>query len=322
MDEDLAKSVLDQIAELNLAEKVTFHVMGEPLLHPRLFEILDHARLVQLPVGLTTNGALLTPSIIEKIAERDLYQVDISLQSPDAKSFGATRGARIDFESYRMGLLDMLAACFARPSPPILKIRMMTTRFAGKMREKLGIPNFMGTNADLRKTILEWSQLIYERLDLNRDGLEQIKRNIPKIKIHAWNVIEISPKVFIETYVLTDWGNAFTDGDVIDADHGYCFGMRDHFAVLYNGDVVLCCVDYDGNTVVGNIKDSSLLEIFKSPELKEIMEGFQTNRLIHPYCKRCLGSTSRIGHLLKPSLSVIGLKVLKPFLYRNYKLYE
>jgi MoaA/NifB/PqqE/SkfB family radical SAM enzyme len=35
MDEALACKVLDEISELDLAEKVTFHVMGEPLSTPR-----------------------------------------------------------------------------------------------------------------------------------------------------------------------------------------------------------------------------------------------------------------------------------------------
>src|SRR5512135_2418006 len=68
MEEDLARSALDQIADLDIAEKVTFHVMGEPLLHPHFFEILDYAASRNLAVGLTTNGALLTPSIIQRLA--------------------------------------------------------------------------------------------------------------------------------------------------------------------------------------------------------------------------------------------------------------
>jgi len=81
--------------------------------------------------------------------------------------------------------------------------------------------------------------------------------------------------------VLTDWGNAFAGNGLIEAGHGYCFGMRDHFAILYSGDVVLCCVDFDGRTSIGNLKDSSLLEILRGPELERIMKGFRLGRLVH-----------------------------------------
>ncbi len=118
MDPELAKSALDQISELQCARKVTFHVMGEPLMHPRFLEIVDHAHKRNLKVGLTTNGALLKPDMIREIASRDLHQIDISLQTPDAESFYATRGKAIDFNVYRHRILALLKACAARPILP------------------------------------------------------------------------------------------------------------------------------------------------------------------------------------------------------------
>ncbi len=321
MSEDLARSALEQISALDLAEKVTFHVMGEPLLHPNLFEILDHARDLGLPVGLTTNGALLTKKTIRKLAERDLHQIDISLQTPDPESFRATRGTRMDFEKYRGRLLDLLSACSARPSPPIFKIRIMTTKFAGKMKQRLGIPDFMGSTTALRGTILEWTELIHARLELPVDR-SRVRARVNKIGIHGWNVIEILPKIFVETYVLTDWGNAFSDGNIIEAERGYCFGMRDHFAILYNGDVTLCCIDFDGKASLGNIAATPLIDILSTPELAGIMAGFAKGRLVSPHCKHCLGSATRLGSLIKPTASLLGLRILKPLFYRKYRLFD
>jgi MoaA/NifB/PqqE/SkfB family radical SAM enzyme len=322
MSETLACSALDQIADLALAEKVTFHVMGEPLLHPQLFSILDHAARCRLPVGLTTNGALLNPETVQQIAERDLHQIDISLQTPDAESFRATRGTRMDFEKYRARLLDLLAACRNRPEPPIFKIRIMSTRFADRLRKDRSIPDFMRTSAQLRATVLEWTEIVQQRLNIPVVQRDTLIRRIEKIGIYGWNVIEISPKIFIETYILTDWGNAFAGEEIVAASYGYCFGMRDHFAILYTGDVVLCCVDYDGRTSVGNLKDASLEEILRGPDLKRIARGFHRGRLVHPHCRYCLGSRTWLGSWVKPTASFLGLKLLKPFLYRKYKLFD
>ncbi len=319
---DLAKSALDQIAQLDLAEKVTFHVMGEPLLHPDFFEILDHALSNGLNVGLTTNGALLRTNIINSLAERDLHQIDISLQSPDADSFNLTRGTRIDFHKYRENLMQMIEACWKREKHPIFKIRIMTTKFSGKMRDKLGIPDFLGSTKELRNVVREWAELAYDRIGFNGEQRHAALKRVDKLNIYGWNVIEIYPKLFIETYVLTDWGNAFAEDDPYEVSHGYCFGMRDHFAILYNGDFVLCCVDFDGKTAIGNLKDKPLIDILNSEELKEIMDGFKTNRLVNPYCRKCLGGSTKLGAKIKPALSLLGLKVLKPILYRNYKLCE
>jgi hypothetical protein len=321
MEEDLARSALDQIADLDIAEKVTFHVMGEPLLHPRFFEILDYAASRNLAVGLTTNGALLTPPIIQQLAARNLHQIDISLQTPDRESFLATRGTRMDFDKYKDRVLELLSACADSPEPPIFKIRIMTTRFASGLREKRGIPNFMGSSAKLRETVLEWTELVHQRLGSPVER-ERLIKKIKKISIHGWNVIEISPKIFIETYILTDWGNAFAGEELVENRRGYCFGMRDHFAILYSGDVVLCCVDFDGRTAVGNLKNASLLDILRSPELERIVKGFHRGILLDPHCRHCLGSSSHVGSWIKPASSIIGLKLLKPFLYRKYRLFD
>jgi len=322
MDPALAKCALNQIAKLDIAEKVTFHVMGEPLLHPHFFEILDHAESLSLPVGLTTNGGLLTRSIVARLAEKNLYQIDISLQTPDQASFEATRGGNVDFSRYRNSMLDLLEACSRKTNPPIFKFRIMITRHARTLLNRLQIPDFMSNSESLRKTIFEWTTIIYERLGITFRNHDNLLKRINKIGVNAWNVIEILPNIFIETYVLTDWGNAFSEDKIIPASYGYCFGMRDHFGILYSGDVTLCCVDYDGNTRIGNLNDSSLLEILQSTQLEEIIRGFRKGRLVHPYCRRCLGSSSRLNSIIKPVASVIGLKILKPLFYRKHKLFD
>ena len=44
MDTDPAKRLISDIRRHDICEKITFHVMGEPMLHPDFFDILDHAR--------------------------------------------------------------------------------------------------------------------------------------------------------------------------------------------------------------------------------------------------------------------------------------
>ncbi|MFZ5998572.1 MAG: hypothetical protein ACOYW7_13970 [Nitrospirota bacterium] len=76
----------------------------------------------------------------------------------------------------------------------------------------------------------------------------------------------------------------------------------------------------DGNTKIGNLYESSLKEILSTGELGRIVGGFKKFQLVHPYCKRCMGSRSRASWLIKPVASVVGLKVLKPFFYKRTRL--
>jgi len=84
--------------------------------------------------------------------------------------------------------------------------------------------------------------------------------------------------------------------------------------------VTLCCIDFDGKTVVGNAQDRTLRDILSSDTVGAIMDGFRSCRLVHPYCKHCLGSSSLVSWALKPLASVAGLKLLKPFFYRKTRL--
>jgi radical SAM protein with 4Fe4S-binding SPASM domain len=254
------------------------------------------------------------------LASLGLTQIDISLQTPDEASFHATRGTKMDFKIYRERVIELLAASRNIPNPPIFKIRVMTTGLARKLRAQLGIPDFTNSSEALHRVVEEWVSPVYEALHM--DIRRFLPRELRRARIYAWNVIEIAPKVFIETYVLTDWGNAFSGAGIIPANRGWCFGMRDHFAVMYNGDVTLCCVDYEGRTSLGNLSTSSIEEILGNPESARIIRGLRKGRLLHEHCRNCLGSHSTLGSWTKPTMSFVGLELLKPFFYRTYRVYS
>lgn len=62
-------------------QSLYFHVMGEPLLHPRLGALLKLAARAGLPVNITTNGTLLGQAKAALLGEAAPRQVSISLHS-------------------------------------------------------------------------------------------------------------------------------------------------------------------------------------------------------------------------------------------------
>jgi len=323
MESDIAKRLISEIGEKGIAEKVTFHVMGEPTLHPDFFGILDHACKEGVKVGLTTNGSRLGGQTGQRLLDYDLHQIDISLQTPDERSFVLRKAGALSFEKYLKGIFDFFGAYHRRHENTIFKFRFLNTRFPKKSMEKrIGAVRVISSTAELRDTFRYWASRIYDMLAVDNEKKDLALKRIDSLVAYKWNVVEVYPKVFFETYVLSDWGHAFGDDTIHDAWGGCCFGMQDHFAVLYNGDVILCCVDYDGNTKVGNVSNSSLEEILSSETVGEIVRGFRKMQLVHPYCKRCLGSKSRISWLFKPLVSAAGIKLLKPVFYKNTRLFN
>ena len=76
-----------------------FHVMGEPLLHPDLPELLDIAGRMGFRVVLTTNGTLLPKRQRELLAAQALHKVSVSLHSFEANS-------GVDMEQHEAAVLD------------------------------------------------------------------------------------------------------------------------------------------------------------------------------------------------------------------------
>lgn len=322
MDTALAKRLITELSENKVCDKVTFHVMGEPTLHKGLFDILEHAKKAGMKVGLTTNGAGLGGKAGERLLAFDLHQIDISLQTPDERSF-PLRGAKgISFADYADGVMEFFRRYKAAWPDSNFKFRFLNTRFRKKkMEEQVGPVRVMSTTEELRGTFTKWAGLVYDALgapqSVRKSGLEGIGRLVS----YKWNVAEVAPNVFFETYVLSSWGHSFGNEKVRDAWAGYCYGMRDHFGILHNGDVVLCCIDYNGKTKMGNVRNKTIKEVLSSEAVGRVVNGFRRMKVVHPHCKKCLGSSSFASWLLKPAADLVVLRLLKPFFYSKKKLY-
>ncbi len=67
MPGELALSVIDQLGALGFRGPIYFHVLGEPLLHPSVFPIVDHAAQAGMKPILFTNGGALSSDVVEGI---------------------------------------------------------------------------------------------------------------------------------------------------------------------------------------------------------------------------------------------------------------
>jgi radical SAM protein with 4Fe4S-binding SPASM domain len=90
MDFDVFCRLVDEIALHRT--RTWFHFMGEPLMHPQIFDMIDYAADVGLPYfGMSSNGLLLTTETIERILDSGLQRFEISLDSLDPDLLGQLR---------------------------------------------------------------------------------------------------------------------------------------------------------------------------------------------------------------------------------------
>ncbi|RYZ64380.1 MAG: radical SAM protein, partial [Proteobacteria bacterium] len=73
------RSIIEQIA--GLTEQVTLHLMGDPLVHPKLSEFIKICEQHRVPIFLVTNGVLLSEVKSELLLNPIFRQVNFSLHS-------------------------------------------------------------------------------------------------------------------------------------------------------------------------------------------------------------------------------------------------
>ena len=104
---------------------------------------------------------------------------------------------------------------------------------------------------------------------------------------------------------------------MVPSKTGYCSALNDHFAILCSGDLTYCCVDYNGNTKAGNVFENPITEIMNSQPVIDAVEGFNKLKVVHPYCQKCLGGSTRFKSFVNRVGSIIIWKYLKGFFYKT-----
>jgi hypothetical protein len=93
---DLFVRVIDQ-ASSNGAYSIKMNYLGEPLLHPRIVDMVSYAHTRGLEVMMNTNAVLLTPDLSRRLLEAGLDDIFFSVDSPYSRDYERIRvGARFD----------------------------------------------------------------------------------------------------------------------------------------------------------------------------------------------------------------------------------
>lgn len=83
---------------------------GEPLMHPRIAEILDFIKNENLGLTIETNGVLCTPELAAQIASVKHISISVSLDGSDAATHEWVRGVPGSFDAALRGIANLSAA--------------------------------------------------------------------------------------------------------------------------------------------------------------------------------------------------------------------
>jgi len=222
--------------------------MGEATAHPLLTRFIEISHGLSMKSVITTNGTLLRRKGDALIAAKP-HKVSISVHSFEANECGT------DLISYIDGCTEFAKNAANEGIFAVLRLWNLDGRADGALNTQndLIIERFKSVFSE------EWIQ--------TRSG---------------WRM---SDHVFLEWGDKFDWPDI--DGEVL-SEKGFCYGLRDQIGVLCDGSVVPCCLDRNGDIILGNLFKASLSEILGSERAKAIYDGFTSHKCVEALCKRCM----------------------------------
>ena len=67
----------------------------------------------------------------------------------------------------------------------------------------------------------------------------------------------------------------------------FCKALIKQIGILSDGSLVPCCLDHNGDVILGNLFTQSLEEILSSPRAQAMIEGFQHHTASEALCQNC-----------------------------------
>lgn len=225
-----------------------FHVLGEPLLHPGLPRFLDEAHNQGYWVNLVTNGSLIAVVGPELMTKPALRQISFSLHSLAHLGTEVTRN--------RLAQILQFVDQATQETAMYCSLRLWTG----------GIEH----NGVVIETLTQ-------HYGLDFDLTAQLASN-------QGRGIALGERIFLNPAEEFAWPSLEAP---LQVGRAFCHGLRQQLAILVDGTVVPCCLDGQGVIALGNIHQEDLGEIYTSPRVQEILQGFHDGVAVEELCQRC-----------------------------------
>lgn len=257
----LFSKALEQVKPLS--KRICLHVLGDPLEVANLADYVSLIKEKKLTIDLVTTAKFLRKHHYAMLIQPPFHQVSISLSA----YFDRMNEFSFDFTK---NLLNFCDFCLENHSDTFINLRIQSKFILNENKKMNELINALNTH-------------FYATLSQNlHQSINEIKKSFIN-GIYPKNAkIRLARKILLNFKTSFEWKNMNADNR-----QKTCYGLREQIAILSNGEVVPCCIDYGGKISLGNVKDSSLDEILNSKMAMEIKNGFIKNLATHPHCISC-----------------------------------
>ena len=245
------EGIIDQCAEHGTA--IRFIGWGEPTLHPSLPAFIRKAWANNLPTHVNTNGSKIDPELAWALVDAGLSSIKFSFQGVDRESYKEMRQTEF-FDGMLKAIGHMKKARAAGMLPYIAastSITYETPEMVEAFRKRI---EPLVDHLSIGRTIFDFMDMKAVRLrPAQRSMLERLKKLASVSKKHP----DPCPEVY------------------------------DKLSVHADGNVVVCCNDYDGHVVLGNVLDTPIADIWRHPKIEAYRERLARKDYSGPLCSVC-----------------------------------
>lgn len=254
---DLFLKIANESASEPLLSMAIFELHNEPLLDKRLFDCISYFKSMNpaKKCVLVTNGELLDKFSLTDLAY--LYQLVISLNAHSRDMYMRINSG-LDYDRVMSNISYLLS---------------------NELTRRKVILSFVATKENEHE--------VYEATQYwNRKGVETRVRGLVNRAgtLNNYKELRLKTGYWGDPFLKQLWSRlmALVRG-IVGCHLPFC-----QMNILFNGDVILCCNDWDRATVVGNVRANSLREVWNSEKMNEIRQLILRKRYDQiNSCKEC-----------------------------------
>ena len=226
---------------------------GEPTMHPELSVFVKTAHDAGLLTHLNTNGSIFGPKQMSDLIDAGLDSIKFSFQGVEKESFRTMRN--VDFFDALLHVIRKFVEIRGKKTHPFIAVSTTTTNETSAVIEQFR--RDMVTLVDqvsIGKTVFD--HLDMDAVRLNKD--DQI----------------------------TLWEQS-THQDPEPSHPKPCPEVFDKLSIHYDGSVVVCCNDHNGETDMGNINAAPIDLIWSDKNIEDYRAKLVKDDYTSPNCKTC-----------------------------------
>lgn len=236
MDFELFKSLVNEIANVTPTPEIKMNFAGEPLMHPKIGEMVKYSASKGIITSISTNAVNLNKELAEDLIEGGLSAIRVCLDGWTKEAHEAYRIGS-DFFKVKENIVRFLEIRQKKPENPIrFVVQTLATSFSeNQISEiRLWVKKIGADNLSVKSLNLHGDSKNAERFSY------LLPRNPEYLRI------------------------------VSNVRKTICTIPLGQTVVYWNGDLGLCCIDYDNEVKFKNVAEFGLQNVLMSQETRKL----------------------------------------------------